>query len=340
MKRIAVGVLALALLGGGAWWWQTARHGGAGASPAPARAAVQYTCAMHPQIIRDRPGSCPICGMNLVPMERRSETGHPAPSAGEGVANHAAVVIPSERRQLIGVTTGVVAERALASSIRTVGRVAYDPDLYRVQEEYLAVTEDLRESVAFRLRLLGMSDAEVRALREAGGADGALLISEGKAAGRAWVYASVYEGDQDLVRPGVAAAITAPAVPGLALRGVVKGVTPVLSETTRTARARVLVTGAGVERLRPEMYVEVVLEIGIGRRLAVPESAVLDSGAARLVFVDEGHGRLVPRTVRLGRKAGGWYEVLDGLRAGEVVVTSGNFLVDSESRLRAVAGHD
>jgi Cu(I)/Ag(I) efflux system membrane fusion protein len=89
--------------------------------------------------------------------------------------------------------------------------------------------------------------------------------------------------------------------------------------------------------LKPGAYVDVELDTPIGNRLAVPESAVLPTGEQRIVFVDLGEGRLAPRAVKLGQRAGDYFEVLDGLAPGDMVVTSGNFLVAAESRLRAPA---
>ena len=87
--------------------------------------------------------------------------------------------------------------------------------------------------------------------------------------------------------------------------------------------------------LKPGMFVDVLLDRDLGRKLAIPESAVLYAGDRRIVFVDLGGGRLAPRDVRLGPKAGDRYAVVEGLKEGDVVVTSGNFLVAAEARLRS-----
>jgi len=87
--------------------------------------------------------------------------------------------------------------------------------------------------------------------------------------------------------------------------------------------------------LKPGMFVNVQLEVALGKRLAVPESAVLPTGEHRVVFVDVGDGRLAPREVQLGARAGDYFEVLSGLKPGECVVTSGNFLVAAESKLKS-----
>jgi Cu(I)/Ag(I) efflux system membrane fusion protein len=83
------------------------------------------------------------------------------------------------------------------------------------------------------------------------------------------------------------------------------------------------------------MFVNVELQVALGQRLAVPESAVLPTGERRMVFVDLGNGRLAPRDVQLGARAGDYIEVLSGLKPGDVVVTSGNFLVAAESKLKS-----
>jgi Cu(I)/Ag(I) efflux system membrane fusion protein len=118
------------------------------------------------------------------------------------------------------------------------------------------------------------------------------------------------------------------------LKGRVAFVAPTLAADTRTAEVRIEVPNPKGD-LKPGMYVNVALETPLGTRLAVPESAVLPTGERRIVFVDLGDGRLAPRDVQLGARAGDWYEVLAGLKAGDRVVTSGNFLISSEARLKS-----
>jgi Cu(I)/Ag(I) efflux system membrane fusion protein len=110
---------------------------------------------------------------------------------------------------------------------------------------------------------------------------------------------------------------------------------PHLNAQTRTARIRIEVPNPD-EVLRPEMYVDAEIETGTpGPVLAVPESAVLDSGARQTVLVDKGEGRFEPREVKLGRRGRGLVEITEGLSEGEAVVTSANFLIDAESNLEA-----
>jgi len=149
-----------------------------------------------------------------------------------------------------------------------------------------------------------------------------------------WVAASVYQYELPLVRVGMPARIVLP-FPGEPTRmGRVSTVNPFLDPNTRTGEVRVEVPNPRGD-LKPGMFVDMTLERPLGERLAVPESAVLYAGDRRIVFVDLGDGRLAPREIRLGSKAGTDFEVVSGLTEGEVVVTSGNFLVAAEVRLRS-----
>jgi len=152
-----------------------------------------------------------------------------------------------------------------------------------------------------------------------------------------WVLAAVYERDLPLVRTGMPARIAGPAAGGRMLQGRVSFVAPDLAADTRTGTVRIELPNPG-GALKPGMFVDVALSVRLGQRLAIPESAVLPTGERRIVFVDLGDGRLASRDVVLGARAGDWYEVVSGLAAGDRVVTSGNFLVAAESRLRSATG--
>ena len=147
-----------------------------------------------------------------------------------------------------------------------------------------------------------------------------------------WVVASVYQYELLVVREGMTGMIV---IPGAASRrGRVSYINPYLDPETRTGEVRLVVANPAGD-LKPGMFVDVLLERDLGEHLAVPESAVLFEGDRRVVFVDLGGGRLVPREVTVGAKAGDVYEVRSGLKEGDVVVTSGNFLISAESRLRS-----
>jgi Cu(I)/Ag(I) efflux system membrane fusion protein len=155
---------------------------------------------------------------------------------------------------------------------------------------------------------------------------------------RVWVEAEVYESELALLAVGAPATVTLPYLPGRRFRGRVAFVYPWLDSATRTGRVRIELGNPGLV-LKPEMYAEVLFERVLGRRLAVPEEAILYAGDRRYVFLDLGQGRLRPQAVTLGRWAGEWVEILDGLEAGDVVVTSGNFLIAAEARLKLALDH-
>ena len=152
-----------------------------------------------------------------------------------------------------------------------------------------------------------------------------------------WVIADIYEYEAPLVRLGQSANMTLSYFPGRTFRGKVTYIYPQLDNATRTIKVRAEFSNQDFA-LKPDMYADVDLRIDYGSRLSVPQEAVLDSGSEQLVFVGLEGGYFEPRKVRLGGKVGERYIVLDGLQAGERVVTSGNFLVDSESRLKSAAG--
>jgi Cu(I)/Ag(I) efflux system membrane fusion protein len=254
----------------------------------------------------------------------------------------------------------------------------YSPELYAAQQEYLLALKSqatARESGApersdslvrasrKRLELWGLSQAQLDGIAKKGEpienlpfpapASGYVLeksVVEGAAvrAGdrlyriapldKVWVEADVYEADLPRVKVGQEVEVTLPYLPGKGFKGKVGYLYPALEASTRTGRIRVELRNPALE-LKPDMYAEVKLKVEGGARLQVPESAVLYTGPRRLVFVDLGEGRLVPREVKLGVHAGEAYEVLAGVKEGEVVVTSGNFLVAAESRIRSAADH-
>jgi Cu(I)/Ag(I) efflux system membrane fusion protein len=281
-------------------------------------------------------------GMDYLPVYEDE----PAGAAGE-VPGHAPFTLSTERQQLIGVTRGTVRRMPLAIAIRAVGKVARDPQLYQTVIEYREALRAqaqtahspsaeahegataLLRGARLKLRQQGLSDAQVAGLAKGG--DPVNLLLPGTSV---WVYAQVYEYELELVHPGQPVTVTVPAPPGRSFAASIVAIDPILSPATRTARVRVLVDTPDAD-LRPESFVDVRIDVSLGERLAVPEDAVLDTGERQIVFVVRGPGTFEPRAVRLGREAQGYYEVLAGLAEGDEVVTSANFLIDSESRFRA-----
>ena len=149
-----------------------------------------------------------------------------------------------------------------------------------------------------------------------------------------WVIADVFEYEAAGVHIGQAATMTLDYLPGRTFRGRVSYILPQVDPNTRTLKVRIAFDNPG-DALKPDMYGQVMLTTGGGRRLMVPRSAVLDSGDRQVVFLDRGDGNFEPRTVKVGQEVGDRIEILSGLTAGERIVISGNFLIDSESQLKA-----
>jgi membrane fusion protein, copper/silver efflux system len=152
-----------------------------------------------------------------------------------------------------------------------------------------------------------------------------------------WVLAQVFQNDLSLVRVGAPVLLTVDSYPGRVFHGRVDFIYPDVDMTTRTSRVRMVFANPKLT-LAPGMFVNVNLQVPLGKQLVIPASGVLQSGTRQIVFVDRGGGYLEPRQVQLGQRAGEEYIVLGGLKSGERIVTSANFLVDSESQLQAAIG--
>src|SRR5208282_1314193 len=152
-----------------------------------------------------------------------------------------------------------------------------------------------------------------------------------------WVLAQVFQNDLGRIRIGEPADLTVDSYPGRTFRGRVDFIYPDVDMTTRTARVRLIFSNSNL-KLTPGTFVNVMLQVPLGNHLVIPVSGALQSGTRQIVFVDRGGGYLEPREVQLGPQAGDQYIVLKGLKAGERIVTSANFLIDSESQLQAAVG--
>jgi RND family efflux transporter MFP subunit len=152
-----------------------------------------------------------------------------------------------------------------------------------------------------------------------------------------WVLAEVFQNDLGRIQVGDRASLTVDSYPGRVFEGRVNFIYPQVDMTTRTARARLVFSNPGL-KLTPGMFVNVTLKIAMGKQLVIPATGVLQSGTRQIVFVSREHGYIEPREVQLGSRAGDDFIVLKGLKAGEEIVTSANFLIDSESQLQAALG--
>jgi len=251
----------------------------------------------------------------------------------------------------------------------------YSPELLATQQEYLlalrAVTQSplLLESARRRLQLWDISEADIEQLQRTGAARKSLTIASpasgfvlGKTAiegvrvspgqpmfeianlDRVWVLADVYESELAMVALGTPATVTLSYLPDRTFSGNVTFITPTVDPMTRTAKVRIEVDNRDGS-LKPDMFADVVIAEPQRSVTVVPESAVLATGKRSLLFVVHDDGTLEPREVETGVRSDRWIEVRNGVEPGETVATQANFLIDSESRLKAAlsemsgAGH-
>lgn len=314
--------------------------------------------------------NCPFCGAHLIKEKKILYYRNPMnPQATSSVPlkdsmgmeyvpvyeseSEGGVYIAPSGQQLVGIKKEKVLKRKLTRQILTVGRVAYDPGLFVAQEEYLQVLKagqkiqdsrddlmkeqmnSLAEAGRKKLLLLGMSDEEIAELTQKGSPQENLYLPLQDE--KVWVYAAIYEYEISLIKEGLPVEIEAVAFPGETFSGKITALLPVLDAMTRSAQARIEVDN-GRHLLKPQMYVDIKIDIDLGEKLAVSEEAVMDTGERKMVFVARPNGYFVSREVKLGALAQGYYEVLSGLNEGEEVVSSGNFFVDSESKLKSALG--
>ena len=152
-----------------------------------------------------------------------------------------------------------------------------------------------------------------------------------------WVYANVFQDAVGRLRPDDPAQVTVDAYPGREFNGRVGQILPEVDPATRTVRVRLIFRNPGVV-LKPGMYVNVDINLPLGKQLVIPASAVLESGSRAIAFIDHGDGNLEPREIQTGPQIEDSVIVLKGLQPGDHVVSSANFLVDSEAQLQAALG--
>ena len=374
-----------------------------------------YTCPMHPSVVSDRPGACPVCGMALV--KKTAQAG----MSVEQTASLAAVSLSPSQRVLANVSTSPVTRRNIEKTISAVGVVdiaeplqaavsarfrgrienlfvnyagevveknqalfeLYSPDLVSAQQEYLLsinalqnandagdeqnreVQARLVEAVKNRLKVhFGMSEDQMseisatkrvhntlrflspirgtvvlKQVQQGQYVEEGMLLYQLVDLSKVWILVDVYEQDLSMVHIGQAVHIESQSFPGESFHGKVTFIDPVVNGETRTARVRTeFVNSTG--RLKPNMFVNARISVMRNGVLTIPASAVLSTGKRTVVWVEVQSNVFEPRNVVLGLSSDGLHEILDGIHEGELVATSGGFLIDSESALQLPSAPD
>lgn len=388
-----------------------------------------YVCPMHPQIIRGEPGTCPLCGMDLVKVEeeaessskekkilywvapmdanyRRDEPGKSpmgmdlVPVYDEGGGSDVKISPAVENN--LGVRTAKVERDKLWRKINTVGYIDFDenkithihlrtkgwidnlyvksegervkkgqllfdvysPELVNAQEEYIQAIRSnnkrLINASKERLVALGVSDRQITKLHKSRKASryvqiyatqngivsgmkvrqGMFVMPNMKVMSLAdlstiWVLAEVFESQADWVKVGQSADVTLPYKPGIAWGGFVEYIYPSLNPKTRTLRVRLRFNNPD-EILKPNMFSHIKIYGGARKNiLIVPREAVIRTGDDARVILAMGEGKYRARNIVMGMESGDWIEIKEGLLEGDSVVTSGQFLIDSEASLKA-----
>ena len=355
----------------------------------------KYVCPMHPQIVRDEEGSCPICGMDLVPKMIDPNQG-----------KHPKVEISNAVVQSMGVRTAYAKYDTLWKYIRTVGRVEYDetrvahlhpraegwmeqlklraegepvrqgqvlgslysPEILAAQVDFLialdqtgrGASKDRIEKARNRLRLLGVTEGTISRIQSRGQTQNTVpLVSPASGVvtqlnaqegmfvkpdmeiftiadlTKIWVMVDIFEHQIDWLAEGLSAEINVPAYPGRTWEGKVEYIYPELDPKSRTLRVRLAFDNpAGL--LKANMFADVVIYGGPKHdALVIPQEALIETGERASVVTALGEGRFQPVDVVTGMRRGGRVEILSGLKEGDEIVTSGQFLIDSESSLQA-----
>lgn len=290
-----------------------------------------YTCPMHPQIEMDSPGQCPICGMDLIPVKKKT---HPSKDVHQNHKDQNKILINPQYTQNIGVITAEVKMRNLVHVISTYGKIAHDHKLWIAQNEYLESLKlkdsSLIEAAKQKLLFLGLSESWIKALRESESADLDLHLKTDSSQPK-YIEAYVYQEDIKSIQEGLKTTITDQKGRHLS-HGSIKAIGTLVDLNSRSIR--VLIETTQALDLKLNTFVQVKIKVPLGEKLSIPNQAILFNGHHNMVYVDQGNGQYQPRTIQLGGEAENYYEIIKGLTEQEKVVVNGHFLIDSESQIK------
>jgi len=359
-----------------------------------------WYCPMHPQILYDHPGHCPICGMDLVKKVKVSKEeasakssekkilywtdtmlpGYKSDRPGKSpmgmdltpvyekeptqedshVKGYTAITVIAQKQQLIGLRTIAVERKPMIKMIRTFGAISSNAELYKIQNEFIDAyvayvniqrdykrirdrrdTWDAHRDLQIRLLeakdkllKLGLGEEEIKKLQniswnQVWKQPKLLLFNDTRSY---WVLAQIFEQDYSFVHEGQEVEVGVPAL-NKKIKGVIHSIGGFIDPSTRSVTALVEL-GDDSKRLAANMLVDVIIPVKLGNVILVPRESVMDTGLRKIVFVSKAEDAFEPREIKTGMETDDSFEVRSGLQEGERIVVSGNFLLDSESRVQ------
>jgi Cu(I)/Ag(I) efflux system membrane fusion protein len=381
-----------------------------------------YTCPMHPQIVQDHFGSCPICGMDLVlksqvsgsstEMDEHDITGMDltevklSPSqqvlanvqtevirtrqfSGEKTFNGYVKINEKSAARISSAVMGKIVRLYVNFEGQYIGRgqqvmEVYSPDLITAQKEYLLALKNLRQvsvseniiatdqaqsllnSAREKLGRWELSEGQIDELENSGQVRNSVsvyskysgivtkkyanvgqwvmegeVIADVSDLSTVWVIANIYESEVQYIKSGQIAEITSSSYPGEVFRSKINFIDPIFNPDTRTMEVRIDVANRG-NKLKPDMYVKIKLNTFASQTLAVPKNAIIRTGENNIVYIEKRKGVYTPREVNILYEQDGYYSVTGDIKEGEKVVSSGGFLIDSETQIQKgfTSGHE
>ncbi len=415
--KILIGVLAAVIvIAGGYWGYVTFIQ----KNDTISSGKEVYTCPMHPQIVQDRPGQCPICGMDLVKEEeigQEDQSDHDLGGAdissvklspsqqvlanvqtervktmqfqGEKTFNGYVKINESKFAHISTAVSGKIVNMFVSfegEMVRKGQKVLeiYSPELVSTQKEYLLALDNFNQvktsgnrlaieqaqslvsSSRERLILWEMTYAQIDELERTKSVKTTTIqyskysgiitkkyvhVGHWAMAGEdiydvadlssVWVIANVYESDMQYIKSGQTAEIYSTAYPDEVMRAKINFINPVFNPESRTLEVRIDVSNKDM-KLKPDMYLKVKINTYVTQSIGVPKNAVIRTGEHNYVYIEKEKGVYEPKEVQIGYEQHGYYAITSGLAEGDLVVTSGGFLIDSESQIQKgfTSGHE
>lgn len=392
MKTLVAILLTIALAVPATWF--TAQHFAASHAANPpastTRKILYYQSAMHPWVKSDKPGRCTICGMELTPVfegDKSFETSADIVSLSQSMVQVLHVEMAETKKRPLAKTltlSGILdddARRHRIISAYVDGRIEklyinhhgaevvegkllaeiYSPTLLQAEREYRALSGELRQNVALRLRQMGLTPEQIAAIPKKSPdiltteilapisgtvVNDEIFAGQHVSAGQKlleiadfstmWLVLRAYEQDMPWLKSGQSVDVTTPSVPGRTFTGTISFIDPNFDPVTRTTQVRVELPNPlidGRRTLLHRLYVDAVVQLDSPETLTVPRSAVIQTGPDAVVYIAQGDSVYQRQPVKLGRRGDNLVEILSGLKEGEKVVTNGNLLIDGQAEM-------